>query len=85
MTFIVTGRADLGGWSGVLWQLVMDYCYAISSAPGGEATQNTSKLRKEGGRGAGLLGPILDLPLVTGSLVVIDGCVTGNSMAIHCK
>ena len=63
----------------------MDYCYAISSAPGGEATQNKSKLRKEGGRGAGLLGPILDLPLVTGSLVVIDGCVTGNSMAIHCK
>ena len=52
-------------WSGVLRQLVLDYCYAISSASGGETTQSMSKLQKEGGRGAGLLGPILDLPLVT--------------------
>ena len=37
----------------------------ILSPSGGEATQNTSKLQKEGGRGPGPLGPIIDLPLVT--------------------
>ena len=46
-------------WSGVLWQILLDYCRAILSALGDGATVNKSELRVPRP-----FRPILDLPLI---------------------